>query len=622
MVATSLLATSALLGTYLGNPRLGRAYATGVCTAATENEFKIEIAKASCTTINITASFTAISAETIASDDTRHSLTINGVGNGITINGGVTTEFRLLDNKKAGLSLTISNLTIRNFKFAGDGGAIFSAGAVTVTNSTFNGNNADVEGGAIYSEGTVTVTNSTFSGNTSDENGGAINSEGTVSVTDSTFSDNASHDSGGAVRASGSVTVTNSTFSENLATVSENTSNVFGVYGGAIHSSLDVTVTNSTFYKNRAVMQSPTPHHDGGNSHGGAIKSFHFIAINSTFSENSSTTTATSRSSRGGAVYATEVSAYNSIFANNYAINAVASYSLSRGDSVNAVYESKLKNNIFSSDRATDIHSPIPNDTNNIFDENPNLDQLAENGGRTKTMLLKAGSPAINAGDNSLIPSGVTTDQRGFARIANGTVDMGAVEVEGSAGASSGWDGVGVQSLTSVLLQDQSGLDRIWSDHDILLQALKAVMAENPDSELKVLADGSVRLTAFIPTDRAFRKLAFDLTGVRPRNNKATFRVVNSLGIEKIEQILLYHVVLGDPINSEAALAANGVRLNTLSGDSFSLSVTTAPNIFLRDNNKDLKNPKVLLKRVDINSGNRQVAHVINRVLIPIEDLK
>jgi uncharacterized surface protein with fasciclin (FAS1) repeats len=98
--------------------------------------------------------------------------------------------------------------------------------------------------------------------------------------------------------------------------------------------------------------------------------------------------------------------------------------------------------------------------------------------------------------------------------------------------------------------------------------------------------------------------------------------VVNSLGIEKIEQILLYHVVLGGPIDSEAALAANGVRLNTLSGDSFSLSVTTAPNIFLRDNNKDLKNPKVLLKRVDINSGNRQVAHVINRVLIPIEDLK
>ena len=38
------------------------------------------------------------------------------------------------------------------------------------------------------------------------------------------------------------------------------------------------------------------------------------------------------------------------------------------------------------------------------------------------------GSPAIDAGSNALIPSGVTTDQRGYARIVNGTVDIGAYE--------------------------------------------------------------------------------------------------------------------------------------------------------------------------------------------------
>ena len=45
-------------------------------------------------------------------------------------------------------------------------------------------------------------------------------------------------------------------------------------------------------------------------------------------------------------------------------------------------------------------------------------------------MALLPGSPAINAGNNALIPAGVTTDQRGFARIVDGTVDIGAYEYQ------------------------------------------------------------------------------------------------------------------------------------------------------------------------------------------------
>ena len=46
-------------------------------------------------------------------------------------------------------------------------------------------------------------------------------------------------------------------------------------------------------------------------------------------------------------------------------------------------------------------------------------------------MPLLPGSPAIDAGSNDLIPEGVTTDQRGQARIVNGTVDIGAFESRG-----------------------------------------------------------------------------------------------------------------------------------------------------------------------------------------------
>jgi hypothetical protein len=71
------------------------------------------------------------------------------------------------------------------------------------------------------------------------------------------------------------------------------------------------------------------------------------------------------------------------------------------------------------------------NGTNgDIVGANPLLGPLANNGGPTLTIALLPGSPAIDAGNNAIIPPGVTTDQRGpgFARIAGGTVDIGAFE--------------------------------------------------------------------------------------------------------------------------------------------------------------------------------------------------
>ena len=64
---------------------------------------------------------------------------------------------------------------------------------------------------------------------------------------------------------------------------------------------------------------------------------------------------------------------------------------------------------------------------------NPELAPLGNYGGPTQTMALLTTSPAINAGSVALVPSGVTTDQRGtgYPRIVNGTVDIGAFEGTG-----------------------------------------------------------------------------------------------------------------------------------------------------------------------------------------------
>jgi len=66
------------------------------------------------------------------------------------------------------------------------------------------------------------------------------------------------------------------------------------------------------------------------------------------------------------------------------------------------------------------------------------LAPLADNGGIGQTHALLAGSPALDAGVNALVPTGVTTDQRGagFPRILDAgdadptaTVDVGALEM-------------------------------------------------------------------------------------------------------------------------------------------------------------------------------------------------
>ena len=59
------------------------------------------------------------------------------------------------------------------------------------------------------------------------------------------------------------------------------------------------------------------------------------------------------------------------------------------------------------------------------------------------------GSPALDAGNNALVPDGITTDQRGFLRIVVGTVDIGAAEVQHTAQAVQAYLEVYVNDLVA-----------------------------------------------------------------------------------------------------------------------------------------------------------------------------
>jgi uncharacterized surface protein with fasciclin (FAS1) repeats len=175
---------------------------------------------------------------------------------------------------------------------------------------------------------------------------------------------------------------------------------------------------------------------------------------------------------------------------------------------------------------------------------------------------------------------------------------------------------LGARSLASVLLADKSGFDHNGKDFDILTAAVKAVLATKPKSAVGVLANGKVAVTAFIPTDDAFRGLVYDLTGKKVKKEQDVFKVVASLGIPTVEKVLLYHVVPGATITAKQASRSNGAWLKTAEGASIKVRVVHGM-IYLQDKDPNARNPRVVA--ADINKGNRQIAHAINRVLRPVD---
>ena len=192
----------------------------------------------------------------------------------------------------------------------------------------------------------------------------------------------------------------------------------------------------------------------------------------------------------------------------------------------------------------------------------------------------------------------------------------------GATGAQAHTKAPGTRSLAAVLTADKSGFDRNPHDFDVLTAAVLAVLKAKPNSPVKVLTDGSVALTAFVPTDGAFRQLAAEVSHRRTLpSEKQAFNTVAGLGIDTVEAVLLYHVVPGATIDRKAAVKADGAKLKTAAGSTVTVDVTRcwyrSPRVTLIDADRNDRNPRVVV--FDINRGNKQIAHAIDRVLRPVD---
>ena len=181
-------------------------------------------------------------------------------------------------------------------------------------------------------------------------------------------------------------------------------------------------------------------------------------------------------------------------------------------------------------------------------------------------------------------------------------------------------------TLADILLADSAtdgpgGFDHNWHDYDIVTQAVLLFpglvdAASNPDAEL----------TAFLPNDRAFRKLVKDISDAPARTEQQVFDAVAGLGVDTVGQVLQYHL-LGTAIPFSAAVQADGAVLPTL------LQPEGQPAATIEVDVKGKKRwAKVILIDADASDRNARViapdlggaaangfAHGIDRVLRPID---
>jgi predicted outer membrane repeat protein len=300
-------------------------------------------------------------------------------------------------NKTIALSATLQTLTISDQHTLTIQGptksvtisGIYQFGVFSLdsgTNVTFHRivithGNSDVFGGAIVNQGTVTLNECTLQNNQSLYGGGLVNEGGTATLTGCTLANNSAQIAGGILNFSGGT----------------------------------LMLTNCTLYKNSA-----TSGDGGGIDHLSGTATL----INCTFDQNSA-------SGRGGGIYNNDIL--------NLTNTLIAFDTAGAGpDILNSGTIGTASHNLIRiADPDSGLVSPLTNGTNGnqIGTSGSPIDPLFDprglrnNGGPTQTIALKSKSPAINAGDDSVLAT-VTTDQRGKPRKTGSHVDIGAYEFQ------------------------------------------------------------------------------------------------------------------------------------------------------------------------------------------------
>ncbi len=363
-----------------------------------------------------------VSDSSISDNTIGNNLTAGG-GGGICNSGGILMMSNsIITGNSAGSSsygggIDIDGISVRSnvevinsiisSNEAGYGGGIYNFinSNLTVSNSTISSNS----GCGIFNSSILKVSNSTISNNLTTGGGGGICNSGTsTTVSNCTISGNSARYDGGGIN--GSATVSNSTIIGNSA----------GRNGGGIYNDSTSTVSNSTISGNTAI----------GN--GGGIYNDYYGTLTLVFN-----TLTLNSAANGSGVFNVPRSLVDSQVLPSHSAsmrNTIIAANLNSTNGVNpdvsGTFTSNGYNLIGDSTGSTGfgVTGDIVGTSDNPID--PRLAPLDFYGGPTQTIALLPDSPAIDAGDPTILDTDPTTDQRGNPRVSNGRADIGAFEVQ------------------------------------------------------------------------------------------------------------------------------------------------------------------------------------------------
>ena len=274
-----------------------------------------------------------------------------------------------------GPNVTLDGLTItagdgRGFRGGGFGGGLAAEFGTTnsvIRNCRFTNNSTLLRGGGAFFETPTTLINCVFEGNST-----TGNEPGT---------------GGGGAYFFAAPTLTNCVFANNTA--ADN--------GGGVLLMAGATIVNATFYNNRTT------------SSGGAIA----VGTNNPFT------------------------LQNSILVGNAAADAASGHQV-RVNNSNAAHVITLQNNLIEggadpmgTDQGVTYQTPGSGNitqTDTVDEDDTAVVFASTTAGEANYLRLVDGSPAVNAGNDTYIPAGITTDAAEAMRIQGGTVDLGAYE--------------------------------------------------------------------------------------------------------------------------------------------------------------------------------------------------
>lgn len=176
-------------------------------------------------------------------------------------------------------------------------------------------------------------------------------------------------------------------------------------------------------------------------------------------------------------------------------------------------------------------------------------------------------------------------------------------------------DTIAAVLLSDAAGDDANGFDDNWYDFDIVTQAVLGY-----EDLVAAAADPKSELTAFLPNDRAFQVLVYELTGDWLKSEQEIFAAVAGLGPDTVKTVLTYHLVPAK-IAAADALEADGVELGTLQGGKITVDVVnkTFAQIRLGDLDPDDTDPGVVYSK--FNFGGKLAngyVHGISLVLRPL----